>query len=217
MAAEDKVKLEQYIQSIPEAVTAVESTPPWPSIVPAAPVAAVSAAAPPPPAGTQSPAVHQLPGGLSNSERSELLAVQRANEEFQALRRFEKNDLLVLLDSNGDLVLGQATEDVDLNDDGSFKLQWWVNVPEPGLSVEAQRLCAEAPPDFCGQFQKMPRQWTEEQATDDVTVFWAGDKSRLLKNDGGVKLGKKRILSRIRTFPLRFVANEWASKNTKAQ
>ena len=62
----------------------------------------------------------------------------------------------------------------------------------------------------------MPRLWTDERVTDEVTVFWAGDKSRLLKNDGGVKFGKKRILSRIRTFPLRFVANEWASKNTKA-
>ena len=50
------------------------------------------------------------------------------------------------------------------------------------------------------------------QAAADVTVFWAGAKDALLRQDGGILVAMKRHLSMIETFPLQYSGTEWEPK-----
>ena len=287
VADEVKSNLQAYIDGIPSAVGDVRSSLPWPVVVSPA---VVLPAAPPVEAPAPAPALAQGPpaaqplmppraGGLTAAERNEVRAVANANREFQNLKSFRKNDLLVVFIA-GHLELGQAAQAVDdLETCASFKMQYWVDeTVMKGKTAHDQRKLAEAPPDFRLKFQKFPRKWVVElapstrrrsrstaddtdesvdgdvdelpspsvlrktrvaqlremcstralsdqgakavliqrlldmQAAADVTVFWAGAKDALLRQDGGILVAIKRHLSMIETFPLQYSGTEWEPK-----
>lgn len=153
------------------------------------------------------PAEEAEAAGLRMQERTEARRVAEANAAFRQRSRVKKNELLVFFNSvGGRLEMGQPVADCQLTEGETLRVQYWVNkkVADTALSKQQQRALANAAPDFKGAFMKYQKKWVDEFSPTDVVVFWAGPKEELLRKDGSIRKGKRRLLSRLSGFPLAF-------------
>ena len=156
--------------------------------------------------------------GISNAEAAALRRTREANESFKKLRRFKKNDYLVMMNpATRRLDIAQATCSANLDDDEHFKIAYLINVPGTRSSESEQRRIAEQPPDMNGKFMlyrgKRNARWEDKLACSSAVVYWAGRKKDLFTKTMKVKVKEKRIMSAIDGFPLSFdeATNAWVA------